>query len=217
MATSLVKSFNSQISETVQQVCDTDQTDCFTRLRTKVNINIKRPGNKVTLPGGTVHVNPILTQFTNPVDELILNTIAPFNINVQNLLVFRKAFTVNGSFTLDVPNTSDGISPDTDEVHLLVGPSFGITIPPGKFTRLLQGKLFTFVGKLDDGLDVAASFARGANPAGPWIFAAAVAGVNLQQQVPLPPAQTSVQLLFVSNSGDSGKGLVAASIFPRDN
>ena len=85
--------------------------------------------------------------------------------------------------------------------------SFGMTIPAGKFKRFLAGKLFTFVGKVD-GLDVAASFARGTNPL-KWAFAIGVHGADLTA-LPEPPAQVSVDLAVGS---DTGSDLATASIF----
>ena len=57
-ATTALKSFNSQITETVQQRCEGTLTSCRTRLRTAVIINLKTAGNRVNLPGGMVTIDP---------------------------------------------------------------------------------------------------------------------------------------------------------------
>ena len=105
---------------------------------------------------------------------------------MRHLLVFRNNFALDARFTLDVPGNSDGINPDKEEVNLRIGSgdgAFSTTIPVGKFKRLLQGRLFTFIGRVD-GLDIAATFTRGSSLAGPWTFAAAVHGVNLTGVLP---------------------------------
>ena len=205
-ATALLKSFNTQITETVQQRCDSGVASCRTRLRTTVNINIKRAGNRVNLPAGLVTVDSAAAAAAgiNPAAVLIAETLPPFeNLDVEHLIVFRKNFALDAHFELD---TGKSIDPATEEVYLRVG-QFGLTIPAGKFRRFLAGRLFTFFGKVD-GLDVAASFARGANPL-KWTFAIGVHGTDLTG-LPESPAQVSVDLAVGS---DTGSDLVTASIF----
>jgi len=202
IATSALKSFNTQISETVQQRCQGTATTCRTRLRARVSINIKRAGNRLNLPAGAVTVDSEAAG-TNTVDLLIAETLPPFeNLNVNALRVFGniKTFELDGGFTLD---TGSGIDPANEEVYLKVG-QFGMTIPPGKFKRFLEGKLFAFIGNVD-GLNVAATFKRGTNPL-KWTFAVGVVGVNLTGLLP-PAAQVPVDLAVGS---DTGSDLVMA-------
>jgi hypothetical protein len=208
----LTKSFNSAqstIQETVQQVCETGIASCLTRLRARVNIEFKTAGNRVNLPAGTVSVDSAAAVLagTNAAALLIAETLPPFeNLDVRHLLVFSNNFALDARFTLS-PEQSNGINPAAEEVYLRVG-SFAMTIPAGKFQRLLSGKVFTFVGKVD-GLDVAATFTRVSTSPAVWTFAAGVHGVNLTG-LPQPPAQVSVDLAVGS---DTGSDLVTASIF----
>jgi hypothetical protein len=210
-ATSLVKSFNTQITETVQQQCDTGLTQCLTRLRTKININIKKSTatdiHKVDLPTDFVHVDSeeAAANNINPAQLLITTIGAPFDIDVQHLLIYRNNFALDGRFTLDQNTTID---PSTEEVYLNIGGKFALTIPPGMFKKSLQGRLFTMLGKVD-GLAVAASFSRGSNPLGPWLFAAAVNGVSLKPVLVSPTTQ--VELGVGSDHGRDN--IVTAAIF----
>jgi hypothetical protein len=204
-ATTALKSFNSQITETVQQRCDAGLTNCRTRLKTTLKISFKTNSNSVSLPAGLTTVDPPVVGKPNPITQLITETLPPFeNLNVNHLVVFRTTFALDASFELD---TGKSIDPANEEVYFRVGPSFGMTIPAGKFKRLLQGRLFTFFGKVD-GRDIAASFARGSNPL-KWTFALGVEGVDLTS-LPEAPAQISVDLAVGS---DTGSDLVTASIF----
>jgi hypothetical protein len=204
-ATAALKSFNTQGQETVQQKCE-GTTSCRTRLRTRVNVAIKTANNRINLPAGSVTVDPeaAVAAGKNPVELLITETLPPFeNLNVNRLLVFRNNFAVDGNFTLDA---GTGIAPDKEEVYLRVG-SFGMSIAPGNFKRLLQGRVFSFLGKVD-GRDVAATFARGNDPL-KWTFVVGVHGVNLAALLPQPPAKVSVDLAVGS---DTGSDLAIASI-----
>ena len=206
-ATAALKSFNTQGQETVQQKCEGAATSCRTRLRTRVNVAIKTANNRVNLPAGSVTVDSeaAAAQGTTAAEILIAETLPPFeNLNVEHLLVLRNNFALDARFTLDA---GTGIAPDKEEVYLRIG-SFGMSIPPGKFKRFLQGKLFTFVGKVEK-LDVIATFARGSNPL-KWTFAIGVHGGNLAELLPQPPAQVSVDLAVGS---DTGSDLATASIF----
>jgi hypothetical protein len=209
-ATTLTKSFNSAqstIQETVQQVCESGVASCLTRLRARVNLEFKTAGNRVNLPAGTVSVDSAAAVLagTNAAALLIAETLPPFeNLDVRHLLVFRNNFALDARFTL---SPEQSINPAAEEVYLRVG-SFAMTIPAGKFQRLLSGKLFTFVGKVD-GKDVAATFSRVSTSPQVWTFAAGVLGVNLTG-LPQPPAQVSVDLAV---GNDTGSDLVTASIF----
>jgi hypothetical protein len=207
IATAGLKSFNTQLTETVQQKCDPGQTTCRTRLRTKVNIEIKRAGNRVNLPAQWATVDPpppgppLPTQ-ENPLTLLSKETLPPFeNLNINALRVFSKikTFELDGGFTLDEGN---GIAPDKEETYLRIG-SFAISIPPAKFKRLLNGRLFSFIGKLDN-RDVTAMIARGSNPS-KWTFIIIVNGTDVGPL--LPAGQVPVDLAVGS---DTGSDLVTA-------
>jgi hypothetical protein len=203
-ATAALKSFNTQGQQTVQQKCETSQATCRTRLRTKVNVEIKTAGNRVNLPGGQVTVDSeeAVAQGTTAAELLIKETLPPFeNLNVNALRVFSKikTFELDARFTLDDGN---GIAPDQEETYLRLG-SFGMTIPPAKFKRLLQGRLFSFIGKLD-GRDIAATFARGSDPSR-WNFIIIVNGTDVAPL--LPAGQVSVDFAVGS---DTGSDLVTA-------
>jgi hypothetical protein len=203
-ATAALKSFNTQGQQTVQHKCETGQPTCRTRLRTKVNVEIKTPGNRVNLPGGQVTIDPeeAANQGTNAAELLIKETLPPFeNLNINALRVFSKikTFELDGGFTLDQGN---GIAPDKEETYLRLG-SFGMTIPPAKFKRLLNGKLFTFIGKVEK-LDVAATIARSSDPS-KWNFIVIVNGTDVSPQLPNGP----VPVDFAVGS-DTGSDLVTA-------
>ncbi len=208
-ATNALKSFNTQITETVQQACTSPATSCGTRLKTTLDISLKTPGNSVTLPAGLVTVDPPDTADPSPINLtalLLAETAPPFeNLDVRHLLVFSNSFALDARFTLDAENS---INPAREEVYLRVGP-FGMTIPAGKFKRSLGGRLFTFVGRVD-GLDVAATFTRDSLSSPNWTFAIGVHGADLTG-LPLPPAQVPVELAV---DRDRGSDLVTAAIFP---
>lgn len=207
MATTALKSFNTQISETVQQVCNT--SPCGTRLIATFDISFKTPANSVNLPGGVVTVDPP-DPGQPPIDQtalLIAETLPPFEgLDVGHLFVHDDNFALKAHFTLN--ELSDGIiNPVAEEVFLRVGP-FGMTIPAGKFKRLKQGKLFTCLCKVDN-LDVAATFVRDDTNPAMWTFAAGVAGADLTG-LPQPPNQVPVDLGVGS---DTGSTLATAVIF----
>jgi len=227
-ATSLVKSFNSQITETVQQVCETGSPSCLTRLSTKVNIRFTNTSttnvHKVTLPGGAVHVNPP-TENNNPIDVLLENSYRQFSsISWQRLFVHNSEFTVNGSFTLS--DQSPGVSADNEEVYLNINnlldnaKKFELFIPQNSFKKLQGGSQFNFTGKAvghagdqpDVTLSVAAKFTRVSTSPEKWTFDATVKGINLKQVVTPPPGPTSVELILVGDGGDKGKSNVIAEI-----
>jgi hypothetical protein len=231
IATSLVKSFNSQISETVQQVCE--PSPCLTRLSTRVNITFTNTSStnvhKVTLPGGSVHVNPK----KNPGDPppavtLLENSYRQFSsISWQRLFVHNSEFTVNGSFTL--ATQSPGVSADKEEVQLLINnlldntKKFELFIPQGSFKSLQGGTQFSFTGNAvghsgnlpDATLSVTAKFTRDTIDPKKWTFDATIKGINLKKVVTPPtppPGLTSVELILVGDSGDKGKNNVIAEI-----
>jgi hypothetical protein len=205
-ATSALRSFNTQISETVQQKCDAGLTSCRTRLQTSVNITIKTSGNRVSLPAGIVTVDP---ENGDQIGPLISQSLPPFDsLDVKHLLVHDSKFALDLTFALDpdLRGGSTAFTPVDKEVFLQLG-SFSMTIPPGKFKSSFGGKLFTFLGTVD-GRQVAATFIRQSNPA-VWTFATAVANADLTD-VPLAPDQTLVELAVGS---DTGSGLVTAARF----
>jgi len=209
-ASTLKRAFSTQITETVQQVCPTDSTSCLTRLRTKVNVEIKTAGNRVTLPLDHVTVNPdpepnpALKK--NPTKQLITQVSPPFaDMDVGLLEVGRNDFLLTAKLRL----TSDNpIDPSKEEVFLRVGP-FSLTIPPNKFKRLLAGKLYTFVGRID-GREMVVTFARDLRNANDWTFIAGVHDVKLKAVLPAPPLQVPVE---IGVGLDTGKDLVTAHFF----
>lgn len=206
-ATSSVRSFNEQMQETVQQVCP-DSEPCLTRLKTTVNVNMKRPGN-VTLPAGTVTVTPTNDPNGNPINQLevlLAENLPPLGSFVaQRLLVGRQAFALTARLKLGSGAT---INPPAEELYFRVG-NFNMTIGPNKFRRFLDGKLFTFFGKVD-GKDVAASLVRDFKDPTAWTFLVGVGGVALAELLPPLPNQTPVD---VSIGGDTGSDLVLATFF----
>jgi hypothetical protein len=206
MATSIRKGFSTQITETIQQTCGPNQAACPTQLKTRINIEIKTPGNRVSLP-----VEQITTNFdpdhplVNPTAELTKKFAPQFgDVDVNLLAVFANDFAVAANVKLA---SGEAIDPSTEEVFVRVG-DFSMTILPGNFKKLLQGRLYTFVGKVD-GRDVVASFARDPRNANVWQFLAGVHGVHLTG-VPHAPLQTSVQ---IGVGTDVGSDLVIARFF----
>lgn len=202
-ATTALRSFNTQIQETVQQACDPGQTTCRTRLRTTVRVNIKTPGNKVTLPAGTVTVDPPPPGAPprNQTALLIAETQPPFGtLDVRNLAVASRAFALTAKITLD---PGSRINPVGEEVYLRVG-YFAMTIPAGKFKQ--QGNFFTFIGKVDN-LNVAAVFERDRNNPAIWGFGAGVEGIRLTG-LPLPRVPVDIAV-----GSDKGSDLVTPTFF----
>ena len=213
MATSLKRAFSTQITETVQQRCDASATSCLTRLRTRLNVEIKTSGNSVSLPTDVVTTNPDPRpeaqippeQKKNTTERLAFEMSPPFSsVDVGQLAVGRNDFVLTAKLKLGAGNT---INPAAEEVYVRVGP-FSMTIPPGKFKDLLQGKLFIFVGKVD-GRDVAATFARDRADPSLWTFVAGVHNVQLTG-LPHPPLQVAVE---IGVGADTGSDLVTARFF----
>jgi len=207
-ATSAVKSFNSQIQETVQQVCGVEQASCKTRLKTTLNVNIKRAANRISLPGGVVTVTPP-KRGDPPVNllEILLAETLPqlASFDVQKLLVGRNDFALTAQLKLTL---TEAINPATEEVYMRVG-DFTLTFLPGKFKRLIDGKLYSFIGR-QDGYDIAAVFARDRTDPTAWTFVAGVHNVQLRPLLPLVPNLAPVD---VSVGGDTGSDLVAPTFF----
>jgi hypothetical protein len=206
IATSLKKGFSTKIEETVQQQCDSGVT-CLTRLRTRLNIEIKRPGNKVSLPHDWVTANndPDNPE-VNPTEQLIAATVATLgNFEVNSLAVGPQHFVMKANLAL---GEDAGIDPANEEVYVRVGP-FSTTILPGLFKRLQDGRLFTFHGKVD-GLQINATFARDRKNESLWEVIIAVYGIQLADVLPQPPLEVPVEIVVGS---DSGKGLVTAKFF----
>jgi len=205
MATALKKAFSTQITETVQQTCG-GAPDCPTQLKTRINVEIKNPGNRLSLPleQVTTNVDPLHPEI-NPT-EILTQKLAPQfgDVDVNLLAVFANDFAVAANVKMAAGDTID---PSTEEVFLRVG-DFSMTILPGNFKKLLQGRLYTFFGKVD-GRDVVASFARDPRNANVWQFLAGVHGVHLTG-VPHAPLQTSVQ---IGVGTDVGSDLVIARFF----
>jgi len=210
MATTFKRAFSTQITETVQQVCPIESTSCLTRLRTKVNIEIKTAGNRVTLPLDHVTVNPdpepnpALKK--NPTKQLISQVSPPFaDMDVGLLEVGRNDFLLTAKLRLE---SSNPIDPSKEEVFLRVGP-FSMTVPPNRFKRLLNGKLYTFVGRID-GREMVMTFARDLRNPNDWTFIAGVHDVQLKAVLPAPPLQVPVE---IGVGLDTGKDLVTAHFF----
>ena len=205
MATTLRKAFSTQITETVQQVCATGEASCLTQLKTRLNIEIKTPGNRVSLPLDhiTANADPAHPEI-NPTEQLV-KTLAPQfgNIDVNELAVFRNDFALTAKLRV---GANGSIDPSKEEVFIAVG-SFSMTIPPGKFVKLLQGKLFSFIGKVD-GKDVIATFARERDTSA-FLFVLGVHGVRLAG-LPQPPLQVPVE---IGVGSDIGSDLVTARLF----
>jgi len=210
MASTFKRAFSTQITETVQQICPIESTSCLTRLRTKLNVEIKAVGNRVTLPLDHVTVNPdpqpdpALKK--NPTQQLITQVSPPFSdMDVGLLEVGRNDFLLTAKLRLDSDNPID---PSKEEVFLRVGP-FSLTIPPNKFKRLLQGKLYTFLGRID-GMEIVATFARDLRNPSVWTFIAGVHDVKLKPLLPAPPLQVPVE---IGVGFDTGQDLVTAHFF----
>jgi hypothetical protein len=210
MATTFKRAFSTQITETVQQVCPIESPTCLTRLRTKVNVEIKTAGNRVTLPLDHVTANPdpepnpALKK--NPTKQLITQVSPPFaDMDVGLLEVGRNDFLLTAKLRLASDNPID---PSKEETFLRVG-GFSMTIPPNRFKRLLNGKLYTFVGRID-GREMIVTFARDLRNANDWTFIAGVHDVRLKPLLPAPPLQVPVE---IGVGLDTGKDLVTAHFF----
>lgn len=208
IATSGIRSFNTKMEETVQQVCAVEMSDCRTRLRTSMKVEIKRSGNRVNLPGGMVTVTPPAQgePQRNLLSTLQAETLPPLgSMMVQRLLVGSRDFALTAQFKL---GQGASIDPVAEEVYLKVG-DFTMTVLPRKFKRLLSGKLYTFLGKID-GRDVAATFLRDNTDSTRWTFAVGVHGIDLRSLLTTLPGEVPVDIAVGT---DTGSDLVAARIF----
>lgn len=204
VATSLRKAFSTQIEETVQQQCDANQDTCHTRLRTRLNIEIKTPGNKISLPYDwvTANIDPD-NPGVNPTQQLIAATVTSLGaFDVNSLVVGPQHFLIRANLAL---GEDADIDPVNEEVYIKVG-AFSTSIMPGLFKRLQDGRVFTFHGQVD-GRQVNVTFARDRRNQSLWEVIAAVYQVQLAGVLPQPPLEVPVEI-FVGS--DSGKDLVVA-------
>jgi hypothetical protein len=212
MATTLKKAFSTQISEVVQQTCGLDPlspayatASCRTQLQTQLDVFLKTPGNRVSLPLDyiTTNVNPSQPNI-NPT-ELLVQKLAPQfgGVDVNQLSVFPNQFSMTANLTL---KAGDTIDPTTEEVFLRVA-DYSATILPGGFKRLANGRMYKFTGKID-GREVVVSVSNEGSPQA-WKFLAEVHQVQVTG-VPLPPLQTPVEIGIGSNIGSD---LVTARFF----
>jgi hypothetical protein len=206
VASALRRAFSTQISETVQQQCDVEQASCLTRLRTRLNIEIKTPGNRVTLPFDWVTVNNSAEHpEINPTELLVASTLASVGtFEVDSLGIGPNHFLLKA--TLNV-GANVSIDPAAEEVYARVGP-FSLTILPGQFKQLQQGNVFTFNGKVDE-RQVNATLARDRKNPSLWEVILAVYGVHMID-APRPPLQVPVE---IGIGGDAGRDLVTARFF----
>jgi len=211
MATTLKKAFSTQISETVQQTCGLDplspayaEASCKTQLKTQIDVVLKTPGNRVSLPLDYITTN--VNGNINPT-ELLVQKLAPqFGaVDVNQLSIFPNYFSVTANLTL---KSGDTIDPTTEEVFLRVG-DFSLTILPGGFKRLANGRMYKFTGKID-GREVVVTFSNDGIPTS-WKFLADVHQVTLTG-APQPPLQVPVEIGIGS---DIGSVLVTARFFGK--
>jgi len=206
IAGALRKAFSTTINETVQQQCDVEQPNCLTRLRTRLNIEFKTPGNRVTLPydWATANEHPEHPD-VNPTEVLLASTLASAGtFDVNSLAVGPNHFMMKATLALAADATMD---PVTEEVYARVGP-FSLTILPGSFKRLQEGRVFTFNGKIED-RQVNATFARDRRNPALWEVVLAVYGLALTG-LPQPPLEVPVE---IGVGGDTGRDLVTARFF----
>jgi len=212
MASTLRKAFSTQISEIVQQTCGLDplsdgyaSASCPTQLKTQLDVFLKTPGNRVSLPLDhiTTNVDPAHPEI-NPT-ELLVQKLAPqFGaVDVNQLSIFPNYFSVTANLTL---KSGDTIDPTTEEVFLRVG-DFSLTVLPGGFKRLANGRMYKFTGKID-GREVTVTFSNDGVPTA-WKFLADVHQVTLSG-VPRPPLQVPVE---IGVGSDIGGDLVTARFF----
>lgn len=210
------RSFWTELTETIQQQCGKDAAgvpipSCLTRLRTRITVEIKTNSNRVTLPfthekqnisaeeelkfsqDGTIPQNI-------PTKELIKTAIVPAgDLNVGNLLIGNNNFALTAKLKLA---SGAAIDPSTEETFISIG-AFSLLILDNKFKKLLHGRLFTFLGKVD-GLDVAATLVRDPKDPTLWDVVLGVHGVQLPKPLPSDP-QVAVK---VGVGSDSGSDLV---------
>ena len=209
MASTFRKGFSTQITETVQQVCPVEATSCLTRLQTRLNVEIKTAGNRVSLPLDHVTANTDFLQLDpakkkNPTQQLTQN-LAPAlgDFEVRHLSIGARSFLLTTELKV---SSGNAIDPVRDEVFIRVGP-FSMAIPPNQFKRLGNSGLYGFAGKVD-GRDVAATFARSHKHPDVWVFIAGVHGVQLRGLPELQePNLVPVEVVIGS---DIGRDLVTA-------
>jgi hypothetical protein len=206
IASTFKKAFSTQISETVQQQCDVEQPSCLTRLRTRLNIELKTPGNRVTLPydWATANNDPEHPE-VNPTEVLLANTVSSVGaFEVNSLAIGPNHFLMKATLAL---GADASIDPVAEEVYVRVG-TFSLTVLPSQFKRLQDGKLFTFNGKVE-GRQVNATFARDRKNPLLWDVIFAVYGVQLTG-LPQPPLQVPVE---IGVGGDAARDVVTARFF----
>jgi hypothetical protein len=208
IATALRKAFSTQITETIQQICDGTATSCRTRLVTRLNIEIKTAGNRVSLPLDHITTNEVPGEepgdppLNNPTLELVSGIAAPFgDMEVNSLTVGVNGFSLTATVRLDATSTLD---PTTNEVFFRVG-DFSMTILPGFYRTQQLGRVYHFAGRID-GRDVNTTFTRDRVDPSVWKFAIGVQGVSLTG-VPRPPLETPVE---IGIGGRTGTDLVTA-------
>ena len=206
IATSLNKVFSTQITDTVQQVCDAGVNSCLTRLRTHLNVAIKTSGNKVSLPAGyaTANSDPAHPEI-NPTVQLVSESLPLLaGLDIGGLAVGRNLFALAARMQVD---QDSNIDPSSQEVYMRVG-DFSVLIPAGQFKKLVKGKLFTFVGKVD-GREVQVAFARDSITSPIWTLVAGVHQIQLTG-VARAPLQTPVE---IGVGTEIGRDLVTATFF----
>jgi len=207
------RGFQSDLTETIQQDCGVDGdgiplATCLTRLKTKLTIELKTNNNAVRLPYSYEKQNidpkeeaawladPRKVPTKIPTKELIKTAIVPLSdLDVGQLLIARDNFALTAKMKI---GTNGSINPAAEETYLSIG-SFSMLILANKFKRLLDGKLFTFLGKVD-GLDVAATFVRDARDPTLWGIVLGVHGVALPQPAVSDP-QVAVKIGVGNDSG----------------
>jgi hypothetical protein len=206
IASTFRKAFSTQISETVQQQCDVEQPTCLTRLRTRLNIELKTAGNRVNLPydWATANHDP-LNPAVNPTEELLASTVASVGtFEVNSLAIGPNHFLMKSTLGL---GAAASIDPVAEEVYIRVG-TFSLSILPGQFKSQQDGRVFTFNGKVED-RQVNATFARDRKNPSIWDVVIAVYGVQLTG-LPQPPLQVPVE---IGVGGDAARDVVTARFF----
>jgi len=207
------RSFWTELAETVQQECGTDFdgvpiASCLTRLKTKITLEFRANNNRAALPftHEKHNIDPaeearFLEDGNNipqkiPTKELTKTAIVPMgDLDIGHLLIGNRNFALTAKLKL----SEDGaIDPSAEETYVSIG-SFSMLILKGKFKKLLQGKLFTFLGKVD-GLDVAATLVRDPRDPTLWGVVLGVHGVQLPRPQPSDP-QVAVKIGVGSDSG----------------
>lgn len=216
------RSFWSELTETVQQECGTNAdgvpiANCLTRLKTRINLEIKTNNNRVTLPFTHEKQNISAADEaaftrdgtipqTTPGKELIKTAIVPAgDLDIGHLLIGKNNFALTAKLKL---TSGAAIDPSKEETYFSIG-SFSLLILSDKFKKLVQGKLYTFLGKVD-GLDVAATFARDLRDPTLWIVVLGAHGV----QLPVPRPSDPQVAVKIGVGSDSGTDLVTPKAIP---